>query len=99
MFITEARANNIRQAHCDNSNDSIVEAERKKLVQYVRANCIRRIYKEDDVTETYDNNEVYKVKPNGMREFVRKLTPEEILENAREANETFEKYKHLFINK
>ena len=99
MILTEARANELRQDYCNNSNDSIVEAERKKVVPYVRANCIRRTYREDDITEIYDNNEVYKVKPNGMREFIRKLTQEEILENAREADKTFEKYKHLFINK
>ena len=98
MFITEARANDIRQDYCKNSNDSIVEAERKKVILYVRANCIKITCGKDGTFETYDNNEVYKV-TGCMREFIRKLTQEEILENARKANETFEKYKHLFINK
>ena len=97
MFITEARANDIRQDYCNNSNDSIAEAERKKVVPYVRANCIRRIYKEDDVTEIYDNNEVYNVRFDGMREFIRKLTPEEVLKNTKKASEALNKIQTCSI--
>ena len=96
MFLTEVRASETRRNYCEDGNDSIVEAERKKPVPFVRANCIQRTYNNAGIIETYDNNEVYKVRPNGMREFIRKLTKEEILENTRKAEEDFNKYKHLF---
>ena len=98
MILTEVSANDIRQDYCKNSNDSIVEAERKKVVPYVDANCIEITCGKDGTFETYDSNEVYKV-TGGMREFVRKLTKEEILKNAQEADKIFEECKHLFINK
>ena len=100
MFTTEARANDIRQDYYNNGNDSTVEAEIKKVVPYVDANCVIRTYNENGIIEIYDNNKIYKVKPDGTRELIKELSLEDNLENATgEVNEILNEYKYVLQNK